>query len=131
MHLKRKTKNTLLLLTSCCCCCCSWLKENINYFTVHKTIKDHFTPLSRLTVFVIFTMQNSYFTIPIYDYNYCRVINVHGRFSFFLKILYYKICIVFHKQLNFSLLLPFHACKTSNLVLSFWEWESPPRTPKA
>jgi len=80
---------------------------------------------------VIFTMQNRYFTIPIYDYNYCRVINVHGRFSFFLTILYYKICIVFHKQLNFSLLLPFHACKTSNLVLSFWEWESPPRTPKA
>jgi len=34
---------------------------------------------------VMFTMQNRHFTIPIHNYNYCRVINVHGRFSFFLQ----------------------------------------------
>lgn len=107
----------------------SWPLREYKLFYCAQNNKRPFYPTFKAN-HVIFTSQIHHFTIPIYDYNYCRVINVHGPFSFFLTILYYKICIL-PQQLNFSLPLPFHACKTSNLVLSFWEWESPPRTPKA
>jgi hypothetical protein len=42
----------------------SMLEENINYFTVHKTIKDHFTPFSSLLCYIYHAKSSFYYSNP-------------------------------------------------------------------